>query len=277
MEHPFIKRATRLPRADVLADMLVPRSEPSLSASPGTFSIDGDHAPAEIASATLMEDSKASSPVSFGSELLPSGDEFASSSAAFSGTFGRDDPRRLKFHSAHSADTSSPDLSGQRMFSSTSEITTVPKPVTESSNPELADAVDIANDAGGRRPGQAVNSVMSPRRAKFSSQPFSHPEYEPNAMTVVPKAPFVKMGDQGATHVYQPFAADQPIHPVIARVNFWVRLRKSNTRPIIIVIVTALLLIFFGVEGFVGGSAFLITAYVLTALRRDRTTNVTPI
>jgi serine/threonine protein kinase len=286
MEHPFIKRATRLPRADVLADMLVPRAEPSHGGSPGTFSIDGDHAPAEIASATLMEDSKASSPASFGSELVPSGDEFASGSsfrpndsAAFSGTFSQDDAKS-HLQSARSVEARPPTLAVQRTFSSISEIRPVPKPGSESSNSETVDALDAVKDPSGRRPGQGVNSVMSPRRPKISSQPFSHPEYQPNAgnaMTVAPNAPFVRMGDQAATHVYQPFAADQPIHPVIARVNFWVRIRRSNTRPFIILIVTVLLLTFFGVEGFVGGAAVLVTAYVLTALRRDRAANPAPV
>jgi serine/threonine protein kinase len=176
MEHPFIQREARLVRANVLAEMLLVGGERRVESSgPSTFSFEGDPIPAEIASATPMETRDASSPISFGSDLIPSADEFALFRP------GDDD---LKPRKTPTIENARPYLIPTRKkVSSQNELISTRPPGSESSNSgtDLGGSGDFTKDGSGGYRGQGANSLMSPRKPRFSSQPFSNPELQPVA------------------------------------------------------------------------------------------------
>lgn len=90
MQHPFIKRAERLPRAEVMADLLVPSGQriteegqegPQSGYMSFGMAPSMNHARANLASAKPIDDSKFSggTPLDFGSELGSSGSDLVPS------------------------------------------------------------------------------------------------------------------------------------------------------------------------------------------------------
>jgi serine/threonine protein kinase len=282
MEHPFIKKATRLPRTEVLEDMLMPVSEKKGEWSvPSTFAVEGRHSPARIGSATRMETGEASSTMSLGSDLLPSGDEFASSSSfrPHSGTFDQEELRAFKLGSC---EVNPQPLVHHKRSSSQADLLSPPPRITASSNSGTEANVTVPDATGNRSP-HVANSVMAARRPRFTSQPFTNPELRPlaKAQTVAHRTPFVRMRDTqvgAAETVYQrfPLQGENAAAACPGSVDFWKRIRRSKIRPFVVLGISIALLGNMGVEGFVGGWTVILIACVFGAILRERIQETAP-
>jgi serine/threonine protein kinase len=223
LEHPFIKRADRLVRADVLTDMVSGRG--GGDGPVGEVHGGGRRTSVDLPSGTEMDPGDGSSPISFGSDLQPSSDELIASSSSIrpwdKSSLGTPPGEKEATGSFHSF-------------------------------PGLPRQEGPGGDA------KNLNSLMPAHRPKVEVHSLG--ESADVGRTSGPKAPFARMAvaaaeDGKATVYHRPVGTVQA--PVV---NRW---PTATVRPFVIIIGLLLAFGFFGVGGFVGLGMAVVFAHLM--------------